>query len=49
MEWLLDGFGTRATKIWLIEATGALRTVAAAKVPKGLGRLPIQKCVLEVP
>ena len=49
MEWLLDTFGAWTTKIWLIEAIGALGTAAVAKAPRGSGGLPKQKCVLEVP
>ena len=48
MEWFLDTFGVRATKIWPFEAVGALGTVIVAKAPGGLGGLPKQKCVLEV-
>ena len=48
MEWSLDRFGARTTKIWPFEATGALGTAAVAKAPRGLGGLPKQKCVLEV-
>ena len=36
-------------KIWLFEAAGALETIAVAKAPRGLGGLPKQKYVLEVP
>ena len=49
MEWSFDRFGARTTKIWLIEATRALGTVIVAKAPRGLGGLPKQKCVVEVP
>ena len=49
MEWLLDGFGAWTTKIWLFEVAWALGTVAPAKALRGLGGLPKQKCVLEVP
>ena len=49
MEWSLDEFGARTTKIWLFKAAGALGTTAVAKAPMGLGGLPKQKCVLEVP
>ena len=31
MEWLLDRFKARTTKIWPFAATGALGTTAAAK------------------
>ena len=48
-QWLLIRFGALTTKIWLIEAAGALETAAAAKAPKGSGGLSKQKCVLEVP
>ena len=36
-------------KLWPFEAAEALGTAAAAKAPRGLGGLPKQKCVLEVP
>ena len=49
MEWSLDTFGARTTKIWPFEAVGALGITAAAKAPKGSGGLPKPKCVLEVP
>ena len=49
MEWLLDIFKASNTKIWPFEPARALGTVAAAKVPRGLGGLLKQKCVLEVP
>ena len=49
MKWLLNGFGARTTKIWPFEAARALGTAVAAKAPRGLGGLPKQKCVLEVP
>ena len=49
MEWLLNIFGARTTKIWPFEAAGALGSMAAAKAPRGSGGLPKQKCVLEVP
>ena len=49
MEWSLHRIGARTTKIWPFEATGALGITAAAKAPKGLGGLPKQKCILEVP
>ena len=49
MEWLLDRFGAQTTKIWPFEAIGALGIVARTKTPRGLGGLPKQKCVLEVP
>ena len=48
MEWSLDKFGAQTAKIWQFEAGGALGTTTAAKAPRGLGGLPIQKCVLEV-
>ena len=48
MEWLLDTFGARTTKIWPFEAARALRTATVAKAPRGLGGLPKQKCVLKV-
>ena len=49
MKWLLDIFGAWTTKLWPLEAAGALETAAAAKAPRGLGGLPKQKYVLEVP
>ena len=49
MEWSFDRFGAQTTKIWPLEAAGALGTASAAKAPRGLGGLPKQKCVLEVP
>ena len=49
MEWLLNTFGARTTKIWPFEAPRALGTTTAAKALRGLGGLPKQKCVLEVP
>ena len=49
MEWLLDKFKAQTTKIWPFEAIGSLGTAANGKAPKGLGGLPKQKCVLEVP
>ena len=49
MEWSLDGFGVRTTKLWLFEPAGALRTATVAKAPRGSGGLLKQKCVLEVP
>ena len=48
MEWSLNRFGARTTKIWPFEAARALGTTAVPKAPKGLGGLPKQKCVLEV-
>ena len=36
-------------KLWPFEAAGALGIAVAAKAPRGLGGLPKQKCVLEVP
>ena len=48
MEWSLDTFGARTTKLWPFEAAGALGIAAAAKAPRGSGGLPKQKCVLEV-
>ena len=45
MEWLLDTFGARTTKIWPFEAAGALGTTATAKAPRGLGGLSKQKCI----
>ena len=36
-------------KIWPFEAAGSLGTSAATKAPRGLGGLPKQKYVLEVP
>ena len=35
MEWSLDKFGPRTTKLWSFEAAGALGTAAAAKAPRG--------------
>ena len=49
MEWLLDRFDARTTKLWPFEAVGALGTAVVAKAPKESGGLPKQKCVLEVP
>ena len=49
MEWLFDRFGAWTIKIWPFEAAGALGIVAAAKAPRGLGGLPKQKCVWEIP
>ena len=49
MEWSLDTFGARTTKIWPFEVAGALGTTAMAKALRGSGGLPKQKCVLEVP
>ena len=49
MKWLLDRFGAQTTEIWPFEAAEALGTAVAAKAPRGLGGLPKQKCVLEVP
>ena len=49
MEWSLDRFGARTTKIWPLEAARALGTTTAAKASKGSGGLPKQKCVLESP
>ena len=49
MEWLLDRFEAQTIKIWRIEVAEALGTAVAAKAPRGLGGLPKQKCVLEVP
>ena len=40
---------TWTREIWLFEAAGALGIALAAKTPRGLGGLPKQKCVLEVP
>ena len=48
MEWSLDRFGTWTTKIWPIEAAGALGTAVAAKAPRRSGGPPKQKCVFEV-
>ena len=48
MEWLLNRFEARSTKIWPFKAAEALGTAAVVKVPKGLGGLPKEKCVLEV-
>ena len=45
MEWSLNRFGARTTKIWPFEAAGASGTTAAAKAPKGSGGLPKQKCL----
>ena len=45
MEWLLDGFGARTTKIWPFEAIGALGTTATAKAPRGSGGLPKKMCL----
>ena len=49
MEWSLDTFGARTTKIWPFEVARALGTVAATKAPRASGGLPKQKYVLEVP
>ena len=49
MEWSFDRFESQATKLWPFEAAGALGIAAAAKVPRGSGGLPKQKCILEVP
>ena len=49
MKCSFDRFGARTTKIWPFEAAGALGTATAAMAPRGLGGLPKQKCVLEVP
>ena len=49
MEWSLDRFGDRTTKIWPFEPARALGTAAAAKAPRVSGGLPKQKYVLEVP
>ena len=35
LEWSLDSFGARTTKLWPFEAAGALGTAAAAKAPRG--------------
>ena len=35
MEWSLDRFEDRTTKLWPFEAAGALGTAAAAKAPRG--------------
>ena len=49
MKWSLDIFRAQTTKLWPFEATGALRTVAAAKALWESGGLPKQKYVLKVP
>ena len=49
MEWSLNTFGARTTEMRPFETAEALGTAAAAKVPRGSGGLPKQKCVLEVP
>ena len=46
-QWsLFNTFEAQTTKIWPIEATGALGTIVVAKAPR---RVAKQKCVLEVP
>ena len=35
MEWLLDIFEDRMTKLWPFEAAGALGTAAAGRAPRG--------------
>ena len=35
MEWSLDRFGAKTTKLWPFEAVGALRTAAATKALRG--------------
>ena len=35
MEWLLNRFKARTTKLWPFEAAGALGTPAEAKAPRG--------------
>ena len=42
MEWLFDKNTAWTREIWLFEPVGALRTVAAAKAPRGSGGLPKQ-------
>ena len=49
MDWSLDKIKLGQKEIWPFEATGALGTAIATKAPRGLGGLPKQKCVLEVP
>ena len=49
MEWLLDKNKAWTREIWPFEPAEALETTAVAKATKGLGGLPKQKCVLEVP
>ena len=49
MDWSLDKKKAWTREIVSFEAIGALGTTAVAKAPKGLGGLPKQKCVLEVP
>ena len=49
MAWLFNEFGAWTLKIWPFEAAGALGTAVAAKAPRGLGGLPKQEYVLEVP
>ena len=43
MEWLLDRFGARTTKIWPFEVARALGTTVAAKAPRRLSGLPKKK------
>ena len=49
MDWLLDKNKAWIREIWPFELARALGIVVAAKPPTGLGGLPKQKCILEVP
>ena len=49
MEWLVVRNKAQMREIWLFEAARALGSATAAKAPRGLGGLPKEKCILEVP